>query len=138
MKASSDRIRRAILWSASGALTATMIVAGSAAQAAHGPRTSPAKHATQQGPGYPPPKGIYKPFTDCPIVNPLMQESLPKMVTGCVAGEVVAGKIKIGNITTKVRATAKVKVPVTVQFGLWDPPNAGVNQFAGGVLPPPD
>jgi hypothetical protein len=139
MKASSDRIRRAVLWSASGALTAAMIVAGSAAQAAHVQRSGPAKPAaTRQGPGYPAPKGIYKPFTDCPIVNPLMQESLPNQVTGCVAGDVTGGKIKIGNITTKVRATVKVKLPVSVQFGLWDPPNAGDNQFTGGVLPPPD
>ena len=138
MKESSDRIRRAVLWSASGALTAALIVAGSAAQAAHVQRTDPAKQATQAGPGYPAPKGIYKPFTDCPIVNPLMQESLPNQVTGCVTGEVIAGKIKIGNITTKIRATAKVKIPVAVQFGLWDPPNAGDNQFTGGVLPPPD
>ena len=101
MKESSDRIRRAVLWSASGALTSALIVAGSAAQAAHVQRTDPAKQATQAGPGYPAPKGIYKPFTDCPIVNPLMQESLPNQVTGCVTGEVIAGKIKIGNITTK-------------------------------------
>jgi len=138
MKASSDRIRRAALWSASGALTAALVVAGSAAQAAHVQPKDPATHAITQGPGYPAPKGIYKPFTDCPIVNPLMQESIPNMVTGCVAGQVIAGKIKIGNITAKVRATAKVKVPVAVQFGLWDPPNAGDNQFTGGVLPPPD
>jgi len=138
MKASSDRIRRAVLWSASGALTATMIVAWSSAQAAHVQRANLSPHATAQGPGYPAPKGIYKPFTDCPILNPLMQESVPNQVTGCVAGQVIAGKIKIGNVTTKVRATAKVPIPVAVQFGLWDPPNAGDNQFTGGVLPPPD
>ena len=131
MKVSSRRIRRAILWSASGALTATMIVVGTSAQAAHPTRS-------QTGPGYPAPKGIYKPFTDCPILNPLMQESSPGMATGCVAGVVTSGKIKIGNITTKVRATVKVKVPVAVQFGIWSPPGAGANQFAGGILPPPD
>jgi len=138
MKVSTERIRRAVLWSASGALTAAMIVAGTSAHAAH--PTRPANHTAQAsgGPGYPLPKGIYKPFTDCPIVKPLMQESLPNQVTGCVAGVVTSGKIKIGNITTKVRATTKVKVPVEVQFGIWDPPNAGDNQFTGGILPPPD
>src|SRR6185437_12315430 len=138
MKVSTERIRRAVLWSASGALTAAMIVAGTSAQAAHPTRHADHTAKASGGPGYPPPKGIYKPFTDCPIVNPLMQESLPNQVTGCVAGQVTSGKIKIGNITTKVRATTKVKVPVEVQFGLWDPPNAGDNQFTGGVLPPPD
>jgi hypothetical protein len=138
MKVSSIRIRRAVLWSASGALAAATIVAGSAAQAAHPTRQADRAAQASGGPGYPLPKGIYKPFTDCPLVNPLMQESLPNQVTGCIAGVVTSGKIKIGNITTKVRATEKVKVPVSVQFGIWDPPNAGDNQFAGGILPPPD
>ena len=138
MKVSNERIRRAVLWSASGALTAAMIVAGTSAQAAHPTRQADRTAQASGGPGYPPPKGIYKPFTDCPILNPLMAESLPNQVTGCIAGVVTGGKIKIGNITTKVRATAKVKVPVEVQFGIWDPPNAGDNQFTGGVLPPPD
>ena len=111
-----------------------MIVVGSAAQAAH-----PTARASGPGPGYPAPIGIYKPFTDCPILNPLMRESTPVFGTGCVAGVVIGGKIKIGNIVTKVRATAKVKVPVAVQFGIWDPPNApSDNPFEGGILPPPD
>src|SRR6185437_6298389 len=134
MKVSTERLRRAVLWSASGALTAAMIVIGSAAQAAH-----PTAQASRQGPGYPAPKGIYKPFTDCPLLNPLMAESTPAFGTGCVAGVVIGGKIKIGNIVTKVRATAKVKVPVAVQFGIWDPPNApSDNPILGGILPPPD
>src|SRR5215475_15534422 len=123
MKVSSRRIRRTILWSASGALVATTIAVGASAQAAHPMRqTDRATHALTTGPGYPAPKGIYKPFTDCPLLNPLMQESTPAQVTGCVAGVVTSGKIKIGTITTKVRATVKVPVPVAVQFGLWDPP----------------
>lgn len=135
MKASSKWVRRAVLWSATGAVTVAMIVAGSSAQAAHpAPRADPG----QKGPGYPAPKGIYKPFTDCPLLNPLMQESTGGSATGCIAGQVNSGSIKIGNITTKVRATAKVPVPVAVQFGIWDPPNAAPEQFTGGVLPPPD
>lgn len=139
MKASSKLARRVVLWSATGAVTAAMIVVGSSAQAAHvthaAGRSGP---ATLAGPGYPLPKGIYKPFTDCPILNPLMAESSPNQVTGCIAAQVTSGTIKIGNISAKVRATVKVKVPVGVQFGIWDPPNAGDNQFTGGVLPPPD
>jgi hypothetical protein len=66
-----------------------------------------------------------------------MQESVPGSTTGCVAGDVISGSIKIGNIRTRVRATAKVKYPVAVQFGLWAPPNAGSNEWTGGILPPP-
>jgi len=141
MKASSQWIRRAVLWGATGAVAAAMIVAGTSAEAAHTtlhPGSSQSNAgASSKGPGYAPPKGIYKPFTDCPLLNPLMQESTPGSATGCVVGDVVSGKIKIGNITTRVRATATVKYPVTVQFGIWDPPNAGSNQFNGGILPPP-
>jgi hypothetical protein len=141
MNPSSTWIRRAIVWGAAGALTIAMVVAGSAAQAAHsslgaGPRQShPA--ASPAGVGYPRPQGIYAPFTACPLLNPLMQESTPGNATGCVAGDVLTGEIKIGTITTKIKATAKVKYPVAVQFGIWDPPNAGSNQFTGGILPPP-
>jgi hypothetical protein len=142
MKASSKWIRRAVLWGATGALTAGMIVAASSAAAAHS-TSHPSSSQAKKGPGgYPLPKGIYAPFTDCPLLNPLMQESTPAGPTGCVAGTVLTGKIKIGHITTRIKATAKVQFPVTVQFGLWDPPNAAsdsatANEFTGGILPPP-
>ncbi|HUB41815.1 MAG TPA: hypothetical protein VMA72_23470 [Streptosporangiaceae bacterium] len=145
MKASSQWIRRAVLWGATGAVAAAVIVAASSAEAAHttlraGSGQSHA--ASKKGPGYPAPKGIYKPFTNCPLLNPLMQESTRGNATGCVAGIVNSGTIKIGNITTKVRPSAKVKYPVVVQFGIWDPPNAanqaGGDQFTGGILPPPN
>jgi hypothetical protein len=141
MKASSTLVRRAVLWSATGAVTAAMIVAGSSAQAAHlAPSADRGQSRVvpgQAGPGYPPPEGIYAPFTNCPLLNPLMQESTPGSATGCIAGDVSWGRIKIGNITTKVRGSAKVAVPVAVQFGVWDPPNAAPGQFTGGILPPP-
>jgi hypothetical protein len=136
MKVSGLWIRRAVLWGATGAVTAAVIVAGSSAEAAHTtPRSQAAANA--KGVGYPPPKGIYRPFTNCPLLNPLMQESTPGFATGCVAGQVISGSIKIGKIRTKVVATAEVKTPVAVQFGIWSPPNAGSNQFSGGILPPP-
>ena len=134
MKASSQRIRRAFLWSATAGTVAAMIVAGSAAEAAH--PTPHAGHGHSQvrpdalGPGYPPPGGIYTPFTNCPLLKPIMLESVPGSATGCVAGDAVSGSIKIGNVTTVVAH------PVIAQFGIWDPPNAGENQFSGGVLPP--
>src|SRR5271166_2775331 len=118
MKASSQWIRRAFLWSATGATTAALIVAGSSAEAAHTtPHAGPGQSRTgpnQKGPGYPPPKGIYRPFTNCPLLNPLMQESVGGSATGCIAGDVSTGSIKIGNITTDL------KHPVIAQFGVWD------------------
>ena len=134
MKASSHRIRRAILWSAAAATAAAMIVAGSSAEAAHptphaGPRHSHVR-PDALGPGYPPPGGIYTPFTNCPLLKPLMQESLGGDATGCIAGDAVTGSIKIGKVTTPVVH------PVIAQFGVWDPPDAMPNQFSGGILPP--
>ena len=135
MRTSRQWIRRGFLWSATGATTAAMIVAGSSAGAAHSalPAGSKNSHVSsvRRGPGYPPPGGIYKPFTDCPLLNPLMRESVGGSATGCIAGDTRSGSIKIGNITTTITH------PVTAQFGVWDPPNATPNQFTGGILPPP-
>ena len=88
----------------------------------------------QTGAGYPPPGGIYKPFTDCPILNPLMAESTSGNAVVCTAGQVASGSVTLGNVVTPVVR------PVDVQFGGWDPPNAslggdwtgGATQFAGG------
>jgi hypothetical protein len=134
MKASSPRLRRVFLLSATAAIAASMIVAGSAALAAH-PSTNagsrqPQVRADGKGPGYPAPGGIYTPFTNCPLLDPLMAESLPGSATGCIAGDAVSGSIKIGNVTTEDVH------PVTAQFGVWDPPDAAPNQFTGGILPP--
>jgi hypothetical protein len=91
------------------------------------------------GPGYPPPGGIYAPFTNCPILNPLMQEGVSGSAVICSDGHVTSGSITIGNITTPVIQ------PVDVQFGGVETANAdfggdwttGINSFAGGILPPP-
>jgi hypothetical protein len=108
--------------------------------------THPASHArpAQVGPGYPPPGGIYTQFTNCPLLNPIMQETPPgpgypgTSLAYCVDGAAASGSITIGNITTPVVR------PVNVQFGVWTPPNAtnggdnpgGSAAFAGGILPP--
>jgi len=107
-----------------------------AALAAH-----PASHAktAAAGPGYPPPGGIYAPFTNCPILNPLMQETVSGSAVICSDGHVASGSITIGNITTPVVR------PVDVQFGGAQTPNSdfggdwttGINTFSGGILPPP-
>jgi hypothetical protein len=91
-------------------------------------------------PGYPPPGGIFSQFTDCPLTNPLMQESSTGgLGMGCVAGIANSGTFRVGTLVVPVEH------PVIAQFGVWDPPGAqsepsgtGIPQFTGGVLPPPD
>ena len=86
MKWSTWRSRHRILFgTATSAAAVTLIAVGVPAAAL---ATHPASHAgpSQIGPGYPPPGGIYAPFTNCPLLNPLMAESTPGNATGCVAG----------------------------------------------------
>ncbi len=128
---------RVLLGTATSAAAVALIAVGVPAAAL---ATHPSSHAgpSQIGPGYAPPGGIYKPFTDCPILNPIMLESV-EQTAACVVGAASSGSITIGNITTPVVR------PVNVQFGFWDPPNAtnggdnpgGQAQYAGGILPPP-
>jgi hypothetical protein len=146
MKWSTWRSRhRVLLVTATSAAAVALIAVGVPAAAL---ATHPSSHAgpSQVGPGYPPPGGIYKPFTNCPLLNPVMQESPPASdpasggvsYAACVAGNAASGSITIGNITTPVVR------PVNVQFGFFNPPNAsfggdntgGLPQAAGGVLPP--
>jgi len=82
--------------------------------------------------GYPTPGGIYAPFTNCPLRNPVMRGSVGGSATGCIASVNTSGAFTINGIPTPITH------PVIVQFGVWDPPNAQGNQFSGGVLPPPD
>jgi hypothetical protein len=82
--------------------------------------------------GYPAPGGIYAPFTDCPLHNPLMEGSVGGLATGCIASISTSGSFTINGIPTPITH------PVIVQFGVWDPPNAMPSQFSGGVLPPAD
>jgi hypothetical protein len=129
---------RLLVGTATSAAALALIAVGvpAAALAAH-----PASHAKSAsgGPGYPPPGGIYAPFTNCPILNPLMQEGVSGSAVICSDGHVNSGSITIGNITTPVIQ------PVDVQFGGVETPNAdfggdwtmGINSFAGGILPPP-
>ena len=129
MKVSDRRIRRALLLSVSAVIVAAMAAFGVASSAVGAQGASHARADQPIGPGYPPPGGIYFPFTNCPLLNPLMQESVN--VAGCVAGDAVSGTIKIGNLTTAVVH------PVNAQFGLVGVPNASPYQFSGGTLPPP-
>jgi hypothetical protein len=115
MKSSNRRVRRALCLSASAATVAAVVAAGVASSVAAAP-ASLSSGTGHRGPGYPPPKGIYALFTNCPLKNPVMHEAT--QFAACTAGLAVTGSITIGTITTTVVA------PVQVQFGFWSPPNA--------------
>jgi hypothetical protein len=125
MKPSSPRVRRVLWLGGAAAAAAALAVAGVTSSVA----AQPASLAgiTVRGPGYPPPKGIYKPFTNCPLNNPIMHETGQLSATNdfggfaaCTAGNATGGSITIGTITTPVTE------PVNVQFGFaWTPSNAG-------------
>jgi hypothetical protein len=136
MKASNWRIL-----AATGAVIAGAVVwpiAGAVASPARA--AQPARFGIHSGKNvffgvraaYPPPGGIFAQFTDCPLLNPLMQESVGGAATGCVAGDATYGTFTVGSLVVPVAH------PVTAQFGVWDPPGNTGNQFGGGVLPPPD
>jgi hypothetical protein len=88
--------------------------------------------------GYPAPGGIYAPFTDCPLNNHVMEGSVSGLATGCIASVNTSGTFTINGIPVAI------KHPVTVQFGVWDPPSAQTNpacngnQFCGGTVMPAD
>ena len=146
MKGSGRLFRQPFFVSATAVAVAAIGVA-SVMSAAVGAQTQPRAGHSLRGPGYPRPGGIYRAFTDCPLLNPLMQETPPASdpasggtsVAACVAGNVTTGSIKIGNITTPVVRR------VNVQFGFFTPPNAafggdnttGISNYVGGILPPP-
>jgi hypothetical protein len=124
MKVSGWRVRhRVLLGSVTSAAAVALIVVGVPALAlSHSGSTA---KPSGVGPGYPPPGGIYTPFTNCPLYNPLMHETVP--FAACVGGDATSGSIKIGNLVTPVLA------PVNVQFGFW----TGADQsYYADVLPP--
>ena len=130
MQTSRWRNRRGFLF-AGATVTAVLVAAGAglAAPAMAGP-SAPATLA--KGPGYPPPKGIYAPFINCPLNNPMMHEAMDTNGGGfaaCTAGLATGGSIKIGNITTSVVEN------VDVQFGFVIPPG-DVNFYPATAVPP--
>jgi hypothetical protein len=137
MKGSSRRFHRAFYMGATAVTAVGLLVAGVTSSV--GAQSKPHASPGQIGPGYPPPGGIYKPFTDCPILNPLMKEGLSGSAVICSDGAVANGSVVLGNITTPVVR------PVDVQFGGVQTANAnfggdwstGISGFAGGILPPP-
>jgi hypothetical protein len=115
MKAPSRRIRRAVVVGASAVAAAGMIVPAVTSSAA----SAQPELVTSTSSGYPPPAGIYKAFTNCPLNNPVIHESTNGF-TACVAGIATTGSITLGNLTTPV-----VK-RVNVQFAFYTPPNVSI------------
>jgi hypothetical protein len=126
MQGSSRRLRRAFFGGAIAVAAAAALVAG-VTTAALSAQPKPHAGAAHFGWGYPPPGGIYTGFTNCPLFNQLMHESVE--FTACIAGDATTGSIKIGNITTPVTN------PVNVQFGFYTAPN---QNFYADVVPPPE
>jgi hypothetical protein len=122
MRVPSRRIGRAFWFSATAAIVAVLTVAAVTSSAVG---AAPKPSAGQIGPGYPPPGGIYTLFTNCPLNNPLMHESVT--FAACVAGYATSGSITIGNITTPVVR------PVNVQFGFWTGPD---QTYYADAVPP--
>jgi hypothetical protein len=146
MKVSNWLARHAFAVAAAALATTGAVIAGTVALPIAGAVGSPARATpaarfgihdgrnlfSSAHAGYPPPGGIFAPFTDCPLLNPLMAESVGGDATGCVAGDATYGTFTVGSLVVPVAH------PVIAQFGLWDPPNASPSQFTGGVLPPAD
>jgi len=131
MKVSNQRIRRRFWFSATAVIAAALSVTAVTSSALAQPKSHAA--SSEIGPGYPPPGGIYTSFTNCPLYNPLIHESV--FVAACVAANATSGSITIGNITTAVYQA------VNVQFAFWAPAGEGPfssspTSYYADVLPP--
>ena len=134
MKPSSRRIRRALWLSAAAAAAAALTVPAATSSVAAQSASPSGTNST--APGYPPPKGIYAPFTNCPLKDPLMHEVMATGIgsdggglAACVAGNATGGSIVIGTINTPVVQR------VNVQFGIYIPPE-DVNFFPSPAVAP--
>jgi hypothetical protein len=81
--------------------------------------------------GYPAPGGIYTPFTDCPLHNPIMRQAAPGFAMGCIKSVTASGTFTINGIPVPITH------PVTVQFGTYSDLDGSGNQVFH-VVPPQD
>lgn len=72
--------------------------------------------------GYPDPGGIYAPFTDCPLHNPIMRQAEPGFAMGCIKSITASGTFTINGLPVQITH------PVTVQFGTYSDTDANGNQ----------
>ncbi len=113
-------------------IAAAAAVAGLAAPAlAKSPAPAARTTHNEQGPGYPSPGGIYRPFTNCPLNNLDMHEVKVGggALAACVAGNATSGSVTLGTITTQVTE------PVNVQFGFSFPPG-DITNYPAPAYPP--
>ncbi|MBO0882678.1 MAG: hypothetical protein J2P17_20565, partial [Mycobacterium sp.] len=83
--------------------------------------------------GYPPPGGIYKPFTNCPLNNPYMHEDEVGNFGGaaCIAATAPSGTITLGNITTPVTEAVHVQFAFASNPGFTNYPLPAYPPLAG-------
>ncbi len=81
--------------------------------------------------GYPAPGGIYAPFTDCPLHDPIMRQAAPGFAMGCIKSVTASGTFTINGLPVQITH------PVTVQFGTYSDMDASGNQVFH-VVPPQD
>ena len=81
--------------------------------------------------GYPAPGGIYAPFTDCPLHDPVMRQAEPGFAMGCIKSITASGTFTINGLPVQITH------PVTVQFGTYSDTDANGNQVFH-VVPPAD
>jgi hypothetical protein len=80
--------------------------------------------------GSPAPGGIYAPFTDCPLNDPVLETSFPGDATGCLSSTSTSGSFAIHGIPVPITH------PVTVQLGFYSTEDAQGQHFP--VVPPLD
>ena len=124
MKTSRWRNRRVLWLGGATASAVALLVAGVTSTVAAQPTSLAGTTSTSSG--YPPPKGMFAPFTNCPLKDTFMQQTVVN--TACTAGEATSGTITIGNITTQVTE------PVNVQFGFGAPIDHSL--FPSPAIPP--
>ena len=81
--------------------------------------------------GYPPPGGIYAPFTDCPLHSPAMRLAAPGFAMGCIKSITASGRFVVNGIPVPITH------PVIVQFGTYSDTDSSGNQVFH-VVPPQD
>jgi hypothetical protein len=71
---------------------------------------------------YPPPGGIFAPFTDCPLKNRILRQAAPGFAMGCIKSITASGTFTVNGIPVPITQ------PVTVQFGTYSDQDSSGNQ----------